>query len=107
MKHVTTIVVLLAVAGVAFANAPEPQQQVLVQFSIGTGTTLVGFRVLRQPISTSFGLTQMPGRFCLQLPFGCAMVLEGAAPGSGVLVRPQLGPIAFEVAVDRVRPSGS
>ena len=107
MRYWATIVVLLAVAGVALANAPKPQQQVLVQFNVGTGTTLVGFRVLRQPISTSFGLTQLPGRFCLQLPFGCVMVLEGAAPGSGVLVRPQLGPIAFEVAVDRVRPSGS
>jgi len=105
MRYLIAVSVLLAFAGVAFASAPQPQQQVLVQFSVGTGTTTVGFRVLRQPIATSYGLTQTPGRFCLRLPFGCAMVLEGAAPGSGVVVRPQFGPIAFEVAVGTARPS--
>ena len=107
MKCFVAIAVLLGATGVALADVPEPQQQVFVQFSVGTGTTNVGFRVLRQPISTSLGLTQTPGRFCLRLPFGCAMVLEGTTPGSGVVVRPQLGPIAFEVAVKLAQPARS
>lgn len=108
MKCFAAVVALLMVAGVALADVPEPQQQVLVQFSVGTGTTLVGFRVLRQQISTSLGLARSPGRFCLQLPFGCAMVMESAAPdGAGVVVRPQVGPIAFEVAVGPARPGRS
>jgi hypothetical protein len=104
MKCLFAIAGLLVVTGVALADVPAPREQVLVQFSVGTGTTNVGFRVLRQPISTSLGLIQTPGRFSLRLPFGCAMVLEGTTPGSGVVVRPQLGPIAFEVAVG---PAGS
>jgi hypothetical protein len=32
---------------------------------------------------------------------------SASADGSSVVVRPQIGPITFEVAVDRVRPSGS
>jgi hypothetical protein len=101
-------VLLLAVTGVALAGGPEPQQQVLVQFSVGTGTTLVGFKVLRQLASVSLGQSHMPGRFCLQLPFGCAMVMESATPdGSGMVVRPQVGPIAFEVAVGPARPDRS
>jgi len=108
MKHWATIITLLAVTGVALGNVPEPQQQVLAQFSVGTATTLVGFRILRQLVPVSIGLVHAHGRFCLQLPFGCAMVMESAAPdGSGVVVRPQLGSIAFEVAVGPVRPSNS
>jgi len=108
MKCFAALIALLAVAGVALADAPQPQQHVLVQFSVGTGTTLVGFRVLRQlaPAGVGFALTH--GRFCLQLPFGCAMVMESAAPdGSGVVVRPQVGPIAFEVVVGPAQPARS
>ncbi|MBN2464582.1 hypothetical protein JXD38_03020 [candidate division WOR-3 bacterium] len=108
MRCFAAVVLLLAVAGVALADVPEPQQQVLVQFSVGTGTTLVGLRVLRQAVPVSLGLTHAPGRFCLRLPFGCAMVMENAAPdGSGVVVRPQFGPIAFEVAVGPAQPARS
>lgn len=100
-------VMLLAVMGTVFASVPEPQQ-VLVQFSVGTGTTLVGFKVLRQMLPAGAGLTHAPGRFCLQLPFGCAMVMESAMPdGSGVVVRPQVGPIAFEVVVAPAQPDRS
>ena len=101
-------VMLLAVAGVALADVPEPRQQVLVQFSVGTGTTLVGFKVARQALPASDESVSAPGRFCLRLPFGCALVMESAATdGSGVVVRPQFGPIAFEVAVGPARPSES
>jgi hypothetical protein len=63
------------------------------------GTTLVGFKVAR---------CASPGRFCLKLPFDCAFVMEqAAADGSGVVVRPQFGPIAFSVAVRPNRPSES
>jgi hypothetical protein len=108
MKCFAALITLLATAGVALADVPEPQQHVLVQFSVGTGTTLVGFRVLKQPASVSPGLTNTSGRFCLRLPFGCAMVMESAvADGSGLVVRPQVGPIAFEVAVTPVRSGSS
>jgi hypothetical protein len=109
MKCFAALVTLLAVAGVALADVPEtPQQQVLVQFSVGTGTTLVGFRVLRQLVPASLGPAQAPGRLCLHLPFSCAMVMESATPnGSGVVVRPQVGPIAFEVAVGPAQPDRS
>jgi hypothetical protein len=108
MRHWTAVMVLLALTGAAFANAPEPQQQVLVQFSIGTGTTLVGFKVARRAIPADDGSARAPGRFCLRLPFDCALVMEsGAADGSGVVVRPQIGSIAFEVAVGPARASGS
>jgi len=112
MRYWVAVVVLLATAGTSLALAPDPapesQQQVLVQFSIGTGTTLVGFKVARRALPASNEPLSTPGRFCLRLPFGCALVMESAtAEGSGVVVRPQIGPIAFEVAVDRVRPSGS
>jgi hypothetical protein len=108
MKCWATIIVLLAVAGVALGNAPEPQQQVLVQFSVGTGTTLVGFKVTRLSASAGNGSASEPGLLCLRLPFGCALVMgSAAADGSGVVVRPQVGPIAFEVAVGPARASGS
>lgn len=108
MKCFAALIALLALTGAAFASAPEPQQQVLVQVSVGTGTTLVGFRVLRQLVPVGLDLIRTPGRFCLRLPFGCAMVMEKAAPdGSGVIVRPQFGPIAFEVAVRPVHPARS
>ncbi len=113
MKCWVAIVVLLATAGTSLALAPDSvpkpqQQQVLVQFSVGTGTTSVGFKVTRQAVLGSIGLTFTPGRFCLRLPFGCALVMESSADGGpGIVVRPQVGPIAFEVAVDQVRPSGS
>jgi hypothetical protein len=106
MKCLATVM-LLAVMGTAFATVPEPQQ-VLVQFSAGTGTILVGFKILRQMLPASVGLSHAPGRFCLQLPFGCAMAMESAAPnGSGVVVRPQVGPIAFEVVVGPAEPDRS
>ncbi len=108
MKCFAALIALLAVAGVALADAPQPQQQVLVQFSVGTGTTLVGFKVLRQMLPAGLGLVHAPGRFCLQLPFGCAMVMESAAPdGSGVVVRPQVGTIALEVVVGPAQPNRS
>jgi hypothetical protein len=112
MKCLVAIVVLLATAGTSLALAPDsvpkPQQQVLVQFSVGTGTTSVGFKVTRQAVLGSIGLTSTPGRFCLRLPFGCALVMESSADGGpGIVVRPQVGPIALEVAVDQVRPNGS
>lgn len=108
MKCFSAVVVLLALAGTAFGNAPEPQQQVLVQFSVGTGTTLVGFKVTRLGSSASDIAVSGPGRFCLRLPFDCALVMgSAAADGSGVIVRPQVGPIAFEVAVGPSRVSGS
>jgi len=100
-------VMLLAVMGAAFASAPEPQQ-VFVQFSVGTGTTLVGFKVARCAAPVDDESASAAGRLCLKLPFNCAFVMEQAtADGSGVVVRPQFGPIAFEVAVNRVRPTGS
>lgn len=108
MKCWATMIVLLAVAGVALADMPEPQQQVLVQFSVGTGTTLVGFKVTRQVAPADCKATHAPGGFCLRLPFGCALVMESTAPdGSGVVVRPQVGPLAFEVAVSPVRSGRS
>jgi hypothetical protein len=108
MKYVSTVILLLAAAGAALADVPAPQQQVLVQFSVGTGTTLVGFRVLRQCVPAGLGLTEAPGRVCLRLPFGCAMVMESAEPdGSGLVLRPQVGPIAFEVAVGPAQPDRS
>ncbi len=108
MKCFAAVMLLLAVTGVALAGVQEPQQQVLVQVSVGTGTTLVGFRVLRQLVPVGLDLIRTPGRFCLRLPFGCAMVMESAAPdGAGVVVRPQVGPIAFEVAVGPARPGRS
>ena len=107
MKCLVAVAVLLAVTGVALADVPQPQQ-VLVQFSVGTGTTIVGFKVLRQMLPAGLGLVHAPGRFCLQLPFGCAMVMESAAPdGSGVVVRPQVGPIALEVVVGSAQPDRS
>ena len=107
MKCSVAVAVLLAVTGVALADVPQPQQ-VLVQFSVGTGTTIVGFKVLRQMLPAGLGLVNAPGRFCLQLPFGCAMVMESAAPdGSGVVVRPQVGPIALEVVVRPAQPDRS
>ncbi len=112
MRYFVAIVILLATAGTGLALTPDPtpesQQQVLVQFSVGTGTTLVGFKVTRQALPASHESFSTPGRFCLRLPFNCALVMESAAlDGSGVVVKPQFGPIAFEVAVNRVRPSGS
>jgi hypothetical protein len=100
-------VMLLAVMGAAYASAPQPQQ-VLVQFSVGTGTTLVGFKIARCAAPADDASAFAPGRFCLDLPFNCAFVMESAsADGSGVVVRPQFGPIAFEVAVRPNRPSES
>ena len=107
MKCFAALIALLAVAGVALADAPQPQQQVLVQFSVGTGTTLVGFRVARRAVPADDELVSAPGRFCLKLPFDCALVMESAAADGSTVVRPQFGPIAFEVAVNRVRPTGS
>ena len=108
MKYWVTVTMLLALAGAAFASAPEPQQQVLVQFSVGTGTTLVGFKVARCAVPTDDELVSAPGRFCLSLPFDCAFVMEQAsADGSGLVVRPQFGPIAFEVAVGPAHPGQS
>ncbi len=108
MKCSAALITLFAVTGVVLANVSEPQQRVLVQFNVGTRTTLVGFKILRQMVPASIGPTYTPGRFCLQLPFGCAMVMESARPdGSGVVVRPQVGPIAFEVAVGPARPGDS
>jgi hypothetical protein len=112
MRYWVTIVVLLAAASTSLALTPdptsEPQQQVLVQFSFGTGTTLVGFKVARRAAPLDDESIDAPGHFCLRLPFDCALVVESAAAnGSGVVVRPQIGLIAFEVAVDRVRPSSS
>jgi hypothetical protein len=112
MKHWVAIVVLLTTAGTGLALTPDPasqpQQQIIVQFSVGTGTTLVGFKVARRAVPVGDELVSAPGRFCLRLPFDCALVVEGAsADESRVVVRPQVGSIAFEVAVDRVRPSGS
>jgi hypothetical protein len=105
-------VVLLATAGMGLAltpaPAPQPQQQVIVQFSVGTGSTTVGFKVARCALPAGDGAASSPGRFCLRLPFDCAFVMESAAAdGSGVIVRPQFGPIAFEVAVRPARPSES
>jgi hypothetical protein len=100
-------VMLLAVMGAAYASAPQPQQ-VFVQFSVGTGTTLVGFKVARCAAPADDELVTTPGHFCLNLPFNCAFVMESAsADGSGVVVRPQFGPIAFEVAVRPNRPNES
>ncbi len=108
MKFWAAITTLLAVAGMALADVPKPQQQVLVQLSVGTGTTTVGLKVLRQLVPDCFTPAHAPGRFCLRLPFGCAMVMENAAPdGSGVVVRPQVGPIALEVAVGPAQPDRS
>jgi hypothetical protein len=108
MKYWVTATVLLALAGAALAREPQPQQQVLVQFSVGTGTTLVGFKVARCSAPADDESVSAPGRFCLRLPFGCALVMESAsADGSSVVVRPQIGPIAFEVAVGPARSSES
>jgi len=107
MRYWATMMVLLAVAGAALANVPEPQQQVLVQFSVGTGTTLVGFKVTRRAAPADDELAHALGRFCLVLPFDCALVMESAADGSGVVVRPQIGPIAFEVTVGPARSGRS
>ena len=106
-KFCTAMILLLALAGAALASAPEPQQQVLVQFSVGTGTTLVGFKVTRQAVKMS-DAAYVPDQFCLRLPFGCALVMgHAAADGSGVIVRPQVGSLAFEVAVGQSPASGS
>ena len=111
MKCFAAVILLLAIAGTGLAQtanpAPQPQK-VLVQFSVGTGATLVGLKVTRQVAPATSEPVAAPGRFCLRLPFDCALVVESVATdGSGVVVRPRFGPIAFEVAVDRVRPSGS
>jgi hypothetical protein len=105
-------VVLLATAGTSLAltpdPAPQPQQQVIVQFSVGTGSTTVGFKVARRALPASDEAASSPGRFCLRLPLDCAFVMDSAAAdGSGVIVRPQIGPSAFEVAVRPARPSES
>ena len=108
MRYWAAMMVLLAVAGAALANAPEPQQQVLVQLSVGTGTTLVGFKVTRRAAPADNESAHALGRFCLRLPFDCALVMESAtAAGAGVVVRPQFGPIAFEVAVGPARSGRS
>jgi len=108
MRYWISVTVLLLLAGTALAEAPQPQQQVIVQFSVGTGTTLVGFKVARCAAPAADEPACAPGRFCLRLPFDCALVMENAAAdGSGVVVRPQFGPIALEVAVSPVRASGS
>ena len=107
MRYLVTVMALLALAGAAFASAPQPQQ-VLVQFSVGTGSTVVGFKVARCAAPVSDESVSAPGRFCLRLPFDCSFVMESAsADGSSVVVRPQIGPIAFEVAVRPARPSES
>ncbi len=106
MKCLAAVTMLLAVAGAAVASAP--QRQVLVQFSVGTGSTVVGFKVARCSAPADNGCVSGPSRFCLRLPFDCALVMESAsADGSSVVVRPQIGPIAFEVAVGPARPSES
>jgi hypothetical protein len=108
MRYLVAVSVLLALAGAAFASAPQARQQVLVQFSVGTGSTVVGFKVARCPAPADDESVRMPGRFCLRLPFDCALVMERAsADGSSVVVRPQFGPIAFEVAVGPACPSQS
>ena len=112
MKYLAAVTMLLATAGTGLAftpdPAPQPQQQVIVQFSVGTGSTLVGFKVARRALPASDDSGNTPGRFCLRLPFDCAFVMESAAAdGAGVVVRPQIGPIAFEVAVRPARPSES
>ena len=111
MKCLAAVVILFAVAGTGLAETPSPvsqQQQVLVQLSAGTGTTQVGFRIVRRTAPAREDVGASSGRFCLRLPFDCALVMERASTdGSSVVVRPQIGPIAFEVAVDRVRPTGS
>jgi hypothetical protein len=108
VRYWVTATALLMLAGAAFANATEPQQQVLAQFSVGTGTTLVGFKIMQRAGRGVVDTADTPGRVCLKLPFNCAFVIEPAdADGSGVVVRPQIGPIAFEVAVNRQAPSGS
>jgi len=108
MKCFAALIALLAVAGVALADAPQPQQQVIVQFSVGTGSTVVGFKVARCSAPADNESVSAPGRFCLRLPFDCTLVMESAsADGSSVVVRPQIGPITFEVAVRQTRPSHS
>ena len=108
MKCFAALIALLAVAGVALADAPQPQQHVLVQFSVGTGSTVVGFKVARCSAPADNEAVSAPGRFCLRLPFDCALVMESAMPdGSGVVVRPQVGPFAFEVVVGPARPDRS
>jgi hypothetical protein len=108
MKCSTALIALLVVAGVALADAPQPQQHVLVQFSVGTGSTVVGFKVARCSTPADNEAVSAPGRFCLRLPFDCALVMESTAPdGSGVVVRPQFGSIAFEVAVGPAQPARS
>ncbi len=104
MRYLVAATMLLALAGSALASAP--QRQVLVQFSVGTGSTVVGFKVARCSAPAENGCVCTPGRFCLRLPFDCALVMESAsADGSSVVVRPQIGPIAFEVAVGPASPS--
>jgi hypothetical protein len=112
MRYWVAIAVLLATAGTSLAltpdSAPAPQQKVIVQFSVGTGSTTVGFKVARRALPASDEVASSPGRFCLRLPFDCAVVMESAAAdGSGIVVRPQIGPIALEVAVHPARPSES
>ena len=111
MRHWSALMVLLATAGTGLALTPDPvlesQQQVLVQFSVGTGTTLVGFKVARRAVPAGDEPVSAPGRFCLRLPFDCALVVESAVSDGSTVVRPQFGPIVFEVAVNRVRPTGS
>jgi hypothetical protein len=111
MKLMAAVVVLLAVAGTSPAETPDPapdQQRVLVQFSVGTSTTLVGFKITQRAGQAVDEPADSPGRLCLKLPFNCAFVIEQAdADGSGVVVRPRIGPIAFEVAVNRQSASGS
>jgi hypothetical protein len=111
MKYWVTVVVLMAVAGTGLAFTPDPapqsEQQVIVQFSVGTASTLVGFKVARRAVPAGDEPVSAPGRFCLRLPFDCALVMESAAADGSTVVRPQFGPIVFEVAVNRVRPTGS
>jgi len=111
MRHWSAMMVVLAITGTGLALEPtpasQPQQQVLVQFSVGTGTTLVGFKIARRPAPANDEPVAAPGRFCLRLPFDCALVMEtNAQDGSGIVVRPQFGPIAFEVAVGRAAATG-
>ena len=113
MRHWVAIVVLLAAVGTGLALEPDSALQpqlkprVLVQFSVGTGTTLVGFKVARRAAHADEESAATPGRFCLRLPFDCALVMESASvDGSRVVVRPQIGPIAFEVAVGRAAVTG-